>query len=166
MNKNKKYITIVLVLITILFGFIYFNFYSNKSKIVSEFQEKPIELNQKVDIPNKLEITIEEPSFNSPSEIIKEVEVSFVVGSHRYSTEIKKGSNVFDVMVQIKTENKDNFDFKYSEYPYLGIFINEINGVVGSPGAYWIYYVNDKEASVGISNYIINDGDIINWKQE
>ena len=69
-------------------------------------------------------------------------------------------------MSQIKEENKNDFDFEYNEYPYLGIFINGINGAVGSPGAYWIYYVNDKEASVGVSNYIINEGDIINWKQE
>ena len=30
----------------------------------------------------------------------------------------------------------------------------------------WIYYVNGKEAAVGISNYKINPGDTVSWKYE
>lgn len=166
MNKNKKYITIAFVLIMILFGFLYFNFYPNKSNKVNEFQEKSTESNSKLKAyPNK-GIKTKIPASSPHQETIKEVEASLVVGNQNYVTKIKEGSNVFDVMTQIKEENRNNFDFKYNEYSYLGIFINEINGVTGSPGAYWIYYINDKEASVGVSNYIINDGDVIKWKQE
>ena len=48
----------------------------------------------------------------------------------------------------------------------MGSFVTGINNNKGSPGKYWIYYVNDKKASVGVSNYILKEGDIINWKQE
>ena len=48
----------------------------------------------------------------------------------------------------------------------MGSFITEINGIKGLPGKYWIYYVNDKLASVGVSKYVLKEGDIINWKNE
>ena len=93
------------------------------------------------------------------------INVSLKVLDQVYTTEIKNNASVYDVMVKIKNENK-NFYFKYKEYPAIGIFINEINGEKGSSGKYWIYYVNDKEASVGVSNYIIKEGDVITFQQE
>ena len=59
-----------------------------------------------------------------------------------------------------------NFSFKTKEYPGLGYFVEEINGVGGGQGKYWIYYVNGKEASVGIKDYVVKEGDIISWKHE
>jgi len=93
----------------------------------------------------------------------KYVNVSLIVLNNEYNTDIKEGSSLFDVMEKIKKEN-NNFDFKYKEYPSLGIFIEGINGVNGGGGKYWIYFVNKKEASVGVSNYILKEGDIINWE--
>ncbi|NVO03960.1 MAG: DUF4430 domain-containing protein [Bacteroidetes bacterium] len=98
----------------------------------------------------------------------KNIQVSLSVQNKKYNTEIKEGSTVFEVMHKIKTESKppDIFDFKYKEYPSLGIFMDEINGLSGSLGKYWIYYVNGKEASVGVSKNIIKNGDIISWQQK
>ena len=69
-------------------------------------------------------------------------------------------------MQNLENDTASGFTFKYKEYPSMGIFVEEINGVRGSQGKYWIYYVNDKEAEVGISKNIVKDGDIISWKQE
>jgi hypothetical protein len=93
----------------------------------------------------------------------KYINASLIVLNNKYDIEIKEGSSVFDFMEKIKKEN-NNFDFKYKEYPSLGIFVNGINGVDGGGGKYWIYFVNKKEASVGVSNYILREGDIINWE--
>lgn len=99
---------------------------------------------------------------------VNNVKASLVVLDKKYETEIKEGSTVLDIMQKIQEENTRNnlFDFKYTEHTGLGIFINEINGLKGGEGGYWIYYVNEKEVSVGVSNYKINNGDIISWKYE
>jgi len=93
------------------------------------------------------------------------VKVSLEVLGNRYDTQMKENSSVFDLMNKIKKEN-NNFYFKYKEYPSLGIFIEEINGIKDGSGKYWIYYINNKEASVGVSKYILKEGDSILWKQE
>ena len=98
----------------------------------------------------------------------KNVKVSLEVLDKKYKTNIEENSTVFEVMKKIEEENtEDNlFNFKYIEYASLGSFITEINGIKGTPGKYWIYYINSKEASVGVSKYILKSGDIISWKQE
>ena len=45
-------------------------------------------------------------------------------------------------------------------------FIDELNGTKNSEDKNWIYYVNNKKANIGISNYKINQGDIVSWKYE
>jgi len=98
----------------------------------------------------------------------KNVKVSLEILDKKYETNIEENSTVFEVMKKIEKENtKDNlFNFEYTEYASLGSFITEINGIKGTPGKYWIYYVNNIEASVGVSKYILKSGDIISWKQE
>lgn len=96
------------------------------------------------------------------------IKVSLIIQETKYETEVREGSTVFELMKKIKEENNDEklFDFKYTENPSLGVFINEINGQVGGNDGYWIYYVNGIEAGVGISNYKVNNGDQISWKYE
>ncbi|MFA6355025.1 MAG: DUF4430 domain-containing protein [Candidatus Paceibacterota bacterium] len=143
MNKKSKKILIIVVLIIIIVEiFSYLKYNPTKST------------------PNKVEEKTE------PKAILeKNVKVSLVVQEKKYEGEFKDGITVFEVMRKIKEENKD-FDFKYGEFTGLGIFINEINGLKGGSEGYWIYYLNDKEANVGVSNYKIKEGDIISWKYE
>jgi len=60
----------------------------------------------------------------------------------------------------------ENFDVRTS---YGGGFVESINGFKssidsnGQGGIGWIYYVNEKEASVGAVDYLINKGDKIRW---
>ena len=67
-------------------------------------------------------------------------------------------------MSQLRNEGKINFTEK--NYAGMGKFIETINGVKGNGGQNWIYYVNGKEAQVGVSNYKINPGDVVSWKYE
>ena len=97
---------------------------------------------------------------------INSIFVSLGVLDKNYELKINEGSNVFDLMQQLQNEKKDEFSFKYKEYLDMGVFIYEINGIEGKSGEYWIYYVNGKEASVGVSTYILKEGDSILWKQE
>jgi hypothetical protein len=92
--------------------------------------------------------------------------ISLIVQNKTYTIQIKDGSTVYDAMNIAQNMTDNNFSFKAKEYPNLGIFIEEINGIGGRSGKYWIYYVNNKEASVGVSKYIIKSGDIITFQQE
>lgn len=81
-----------------------------------------------------------------------------------YEDNISGKISVYDFMSQLRKEGKINFTEK--NYIGMGEFIVSINGVKNDSNMGWIYYVNDKEASVGISNYKINPGDVVSWKYE
>ena len=97
---------------------------------------------------------------------IQSLNVSLEVLGNKYSTKVPIGSNVLDVMNTLGKNKNNNFSFHSKDYSSLGSFVDEINGVKGTPGNYWLYYVNGKKASVGVSKYIIKEGDKIVWKQE
>ncbi|NVN96774.1 DUF4430 domain-containing protein [Candidatus Nomurabacteria bacterium] len=107
----------------------------------------------------------EEPQIPLETLSYKNIKVSLIIEDKKYEGEFKDGATVFEVMQKLKEENNE-FDFKYTEHTGLGIFIDEMNGKKGGRDGYWIYYVNGKEASIGISNYKIKNGDIISWKYE
>jgi len=100
---------------------------------------------------------------NHVSENNKKIITELNILGKSYSTETEEGVSVYDVM---KSVEDHSFSFKATNYPGLGYFIEEINGIKGSPGKYWFYYVNGKEANVGVSKYFIKSGDIISWEQK
>jgi len=62
-------------------------------------------------------------------------------------------------------------DFRYEARDYgrtLGQLVTEINGLSENKrtGHYWIYYVNGRWATEGVSHYTLNARDIIEWKYE
>ena len=91
---------------------------------------------------------------------------SLTVLGHSYQGEIEEDETVYQFMKNLQNVKENNFSFSGEDHPGLGFFIKEIDGVKGKAGSYWIYYVNGEEASVGVSNYILKDGDIVSWKQE
>jgi len=144
MKIKKQYLYISLALILIIFtGFLYLNFHSS---------QPPLSWEEVQVVPKALSV--------------KNTKVFFVILNKKYETEVKEGETVYGAMKSIESVKENNFSFVAKEYSSLGVFVEEINGIKGENGKYWIYYVNDKEASVGVSNYKINNGDIISWKYE
>ncbi len=82
----------------------------------------------------------------------------------RHESEIKEGASIYDLMSKLRSEGKINF--KEKDYPGMGKFIEEINGRRGGADTYWVYYVNEKKAQIGISNYKLSPGDVVSWKLE
>ena len=78
--------------------------------------------------------------------------------------EVKDGESVYDFMDRLRSEGK--VSFKEKNYSGIGKFIEEINGVRGENGKYWIYYVNGKKMSLGVSSVKIKTGDVVSWKYE
>lgn len=87
-----------------------------------------------------------------------------IIDGVEYESEIAGVTSVYDFMSQLQNEGK----IKFTEKNYIGIgkFISEINGIGGNGEKNWIYYVNGKEAKIGVSNYKIKPGDIVSWKYE
>ena len=94
------------------------------------------------------------------------IEAALEVGEKTYQVFLPKDSSAYDLMA--KAQETSDFSFRGQEFPGLGFFIQEINGLEQSPriGKYWIYYINGKKAEVGISAYTVNNHDIISWKYE
>jgi hypothetical protein len=130
------------------------------SEIIPQIGAKPLSGEDK-----QIELEIELKSL-SVSKGEEQIFISLTVLDKNYEIETREGSSVFDVMKELQNNTKNNFSFNYKEYPRMGVFVGEINGIKGKRGAYWIYYVNGKEASVGVSSYVLKEGDSILWKQE
>lgn len=166
--KENQIFIIIILLIILIIGFFYTN-YKKEIPVVpiiqNHYQDNTRNINEKSQIEIKpLSVkNIDKDSFNH-----KTIKISLIVSDKKYEAEIKKDSSVFDAMKSIEENNtKDNlFSFKYKDYSSLGSFITEINGVKGEPGKYWIYYVNNEKASVGVSKFILKERDIIRWEQE
>ena len=82
----------------------------------------------------------------------------------KYQSDISGPISVSLFMDKLKDEGKINF--KEKTYTGMGKFIEEINGTKNSGEKNWIYYVNGQKANIGISNYKINNGDIVSWRYE
>ncbi|HAS80940.1 MAG: hypothetical protein UR25_C0001G0040 [Candidatus Nomurabacteria bacterium GW2011_GWE1_32_28] len=120
-------------------------------------------LNKKIQIVKQSEIDINSKTYEEIPKIIINKAVLEVNGI-KYETEINQEVNIYDFMVKLKEEGKINF--KDKTYSGIGKFIEEINGIKSSNEKYWLYYVNNKKADIGISDYKIKPGDIISWKLE
>lgn len=159
MKNNNKLILIISLISIIIFGFY---FVSNKQPV-----SKPgIKSVDTFEVPK--EIIKTSPVSDKAKEIVNEnkQKVTLEALGSKYTINIKNNDSVFNAMNILQNDKNYDFNFKFKEYPSLGILIEEINGVKSGNGKYLIYYVNGKEASVGVSNYILKEGDSILWKQE
>ena len=160
-NKKRNFISISILIILVFCVYLLFSY--NKQKL-----KNPIlsQIESKTETPQIEEKDKPESLFKKEgptNENTKNISTTINVLDKNYSVKTEEGVNVYNVM---KSAENDGFSFQGKEYPTLGFFVEGINGVKGEPGKYWIYYVNGEKAQVGISKYIVKDGDIINWKQE
>lgn len=95
------------------------------------------------------------------------VSATLKVSGKSYGIEIPKDSTVLDLMNVAKAKGYMTFESKNFGGD-LGYFIESINGVESgeTKNYYWIYYINGAKANAGISNYTIQQNDIITWNYE
>jgi hypothetical protein len=70
--------------------------------------------------------------------------------------ECEKGKSAFDVL-----DEKANVQFSESSF---GKLVTSIDGKAQGDGKYWLYSINDKEATVGATAYICNGNEAIKWE--
>ena len=120
----------------------------------------------RLDETHKDVLPIQPFDFSQGQEQESFIEATLVVEGETYPVSLPQGSSAYDLMV--KAQETSDFQFRGKEFPGLGFFIQEINGLEQSSrlGKYWIYYINGKKAEVGISAYTVNTHDTILWRYE
>jgi len=161
MKKNQNKIIIIFTF-AIIFLSVFYYFENKTIDIKSNVKMEP----RSEILEDKISEIEDELKENKDSRVIEEKEtVSIIVLDKSYQIEIKNNETVYLAMKRLK-EKDSNFSFNGKLYPSLGFFVDEINGAKNSLGSYWLYYVNGQEASIGISEYKLQNGDIISWKLE
>ena len=71
--------------------------------------------------------------------------------------------NLFNLMRKVIQE--DDQPFAYEEYRDLGMLVTKIGDKKNGEGnRYWQYWVNNRFAPIAASSYVVEAGDIIEWK--
>jgi hypothetical protein len=86
------------------------------------------------------------------------------VGDENYSSAYKQNRSVYELMVDLQMS--DGLEFEATDYgPSLGYFVQSISGRRGDD-EYWSFYVNGDLAKVGVSSYVLDPGDKVEWRLE
>jgi len=122
-------------------------------------------------LPNTGAPIIKEEILTSNSTTTQQQEIfpinQLIIGENIYDIAYIDGTTVYDMMMQLHNDAK--LTIKTKNYGQsLGYFITEINGIrhTNESDNYWIYYINGKKATLGISSYTLLPHDIIEWKYE
>ncbi|MGH7249731.1 MAG: DUF4430 domain-containing protein [Minisyncoccia bacterium] len=150
MNKKIKFILITIFAL-------YFAFFGLSLIKPSISQKEAV-------APSPTSPATENPIQTNNSQGAESVKTVLLINDIRYEGIIASKESVYDFMSMLRNEGKINFIEK--SYSGMGMFIVSINGIKGGADRSWIYYVNDKEAGIGVSNYKINPGDVVSWKYE
>lgn len=178
-NKfNKIYISIAIIFVISLS---LFTFFLNKnteslqntqesldSSIVNDFKSEKGDKNPINNISNEEVIFISENVTNKDNvsndntQEINTETVSLTAGDLSVDLKISQGRNLYDTL--IAKENENLIEFKGKEYPGIGFFVTDIGDLHQGDGKYLMYFINNKEASLGVSSYVPKNGDVIRWE--
>jgi len=189
MNNVKRFSLSILALFTILIGgYVYF---ASTQSLVSiaprmDVQEQTVAVAKPVKAPSPIirapeaskrsvpvRVLTASPPRNQPAPAVHEIDkrsnqlsATLVVQGKSITLVIPERGSVYDMMNLARHEHL--ITFKEKEYSGMGFFIQEINGIANDSkaGRYWIYYINGKKASVGVSTYEVKLNDNTNWQYE
>lgn len=168
MNKhNKKLYTVLLILIIFLFSaFWAISYFQKKENAIttpskSNAVNPPLLSQGGIGSGNSLEPkTIPK---NTETQKNKE-SITILAGDTTAHLLVAPNTLFYNALVEGK--NADKITFSGKNYPGLGFFVTEIGTLRAGDGKNLLYYINGKEATVGVSSYTLKDGDIIEWKLE
>ena len=86
------------------------------------------------------------------------------IETKQFNSKLASATTVYNFMQRLKDEGQIVFTEK--TFAGMGKLIDGLNGIKNNGDKNWIYYVNGIKATVGVSNYQINPGDVVSWKFE
>jgi len=106
--------------------------------------------------------------FRGNDNIAQRYNITIFAGDRTYPLSVTSSTTVYEAMQLLQIDSRQPFTFSAKNYPGMGYFIEEINGIKNDTktNTYWIMYVNGQSAQVGASQYILKPNDIITWKYE
>ncbi|OGH65084.1 MAG: hypothetical protein A3F93_02455 [Candidatus Magasanikbacteria bacterium RIFCSPLOWO2_12_FULL_34_7] len=188
-KKNKPLIFLMIILIFItIFGITYLQLTSNKEifienkkpttnnpiinneKIEDEVEKIKFENSEIIEDINNIVTTTDKTTFNETTtdKITIEYPIKFTlnIDNNTYVSSAQENTSLYHAMEKLSKNNL--ITFEAIDYSNIGYFITKLNGIENDnrAGKYWVYYINGESAKIGISNYIINNNDLIEWKYE
>lgn len=138
---------------------------------VSFFAVRPKESNQITNnkqqiILDKSTTTKEIPEISSAKEksYSNQYSIELLINDKKLSLNFTPGDTLEKVIKDAVSKNLVNI--KGENFSGLGFFVESINGIEAKNGNTWIYYINGKKATVGVSSYKLQKEDLIEWKYE
>ena len=134
------------------------------------FQPKIIQQSSVISTPNPAENISASNSSTSAPQVSdtrpreNAIYIEIDTPAKQYKFQIPSETNLYDAMNLLSKDT--DFRFEAKSFSDLGYYIKSINGQPETFGRYWMYYVNGKSASVGVSSYILKANDVITWKLE
>ena len=95
------------------------------------------------------------------------IATTLTVDGKSYLHQLREKSSVADLLKTAEAAGEITYSGK--EYSGLGSLIVGINGKdnnANKNNLYWIYSVNGKKATVGVSEYVLLAGDVVSWSYE
>lgn len=88
--------------------------------------------------------------------------ITVVAGETKVGIPYIENETFYSTLVSAQKSGLITFTGK--EYSGLGFFVSDIGDLHMTPGKNLLYYINGKEASVGVSTYIPKNGDVVEWR--
>ncbi|MBP9694949.1 MAG: DUF4430 domain-containing protein [Candidatus Magasanikbacteria bacterium] len=173
-KAHKKHIALwfILIIITVISGYFAFIWTPPKNTEINNISAPISTKTTEIIAPTpKISEETTQPKIqeeinktNTPSETIA---ATLIIENTKYEENIPPDSSVYTLIKKIADEGKIKIIFKDFGSD-LGYLVQSINGIENSQkeNKNWIYYINNKKAQIGISNYRLNPGDTITWKYE
>lgn len=195
-NKNKVAVIFLLFFVglALLSGFYLKNNFKQPKLSLTEFnQEKPslnvalptteTEIETKISSPAEkvaVEVTIPEKTVKADGPALfeavatsqvnttptNEENYTLLINDRQYNINLPADKTVYDLMLALQA--RGDIEFKGKNSAGLGFFVEEINGIRNNSfkNRFWLYYINGRSASVGVSYYILKPKDSISWRYE
>lgn len=169
LNKNKI-ISLFFVSLAIILIILSFQKSQTENQNI-ESQNEIIEINSE----NISDDVIYDNSIKTnESKTLEKTDYSFIgnlnfnleINSKKITGYFSEGDTLYDSLDKMKKAGILSFEEK--SFSGLGAYIYSIEGISEDKknGKYWIYYINDEKANVGVSNYLLKEGDEIRWHLE
>ena len=79
-----------------------------------------------------------------------------------FNLPFNQSQTAFDIL--LKAPTNQCYNIEYETNPIYGKYVTSICGVKNNKTSSWVFYVNDKKASVGVSFYRIKPNDVIEFR--
>ncbi len=88
--------------------------------------------------------------------------ITFSIDDKNVEVPFREGDTLYTTLRTAK--EKGLVQFEGRDYSGLGFFVTAIGSLRGGDGKYIMYFINNKEATVGVSQYVPDNNDVIEWK--